>query len=178
MDFTFLSLLVAQYGVRWILSNWVFQLELPLWPSLWHSVITWWSLEHAAGLCGFPYLTCKHPQKRSSEQNITLQEKTREKLVFFIILMFPSHHINYITPTKQKQKWERPIENLMSCFFRWIFSSFFWQSVDFVVQVVASRVAVHWDEPPHVPQHAVHEVHVGREGVGLDGLTKKASGGE
>lgn len=54
---------------------------------------------------------------------------------------------------------------------------FFWQSGDFVVQVVASRVAVHWDEPPHVPQHAVHEVHAGREGVGLDGLTK-ASGGE
>ena len=31
-----------------------------------------------------PLSTCKHPKKTSSEQNITLQEKTREKLVFFI----------------------------------------------------------------------------------------------
>lgn len=48
--------------------------------------------------------------------------------------------------------------------------SFNSQSGDFVVQVVASKVAVHWDEPPHVPQHAVHEVHAGREVEGLDGL--------
>jgi len=46
---------------------------------------------------------------------------------------------------------------------------------DFVVQVVASKVAVHWDEPPHVPQHAVHEVHAGREVEGLDGLSVEES---
>lgn len=117
-------------------------------------------------------------QKTSSEQKITPQEKTEKNLLFHF-LDVPSHHINYITPTKKQNKSEKnPLENLMSCFFRWIFLYlFFWQSGDFVVQVVASRVAVHWDEPPHVPQHAVHEVHAGREGVGLDGLTK-ASGGE
>lgn len=64
-------------------------------------------------------------QKTSSEQKITPQEKTEENLLFHF-LDVPSHHINYITPTKKQNKSEKnPLENLMSCFFRWIFLSFF-----------------------------------------------------